>query len=507
MVFTMKKTKQLEDEKVADVCLIAEGSYPYISGGVAYWAHELIKEQKERTFHVLTLMPPNTELDFHYHFPPNVIGHTVYIVEELPEGAASSKAPDGMWEVLFQTLKGLISSPKFEDFGPLLALFENNRDLLGKRILCESKEVWNTFLKLYETVFPSGPFKDYFSLAYTLSRSISSLLLPKLPPAKIYHALCTGYAGFVLHRAKKERGGHCLVTEQGIYSNERRIEISMASWISDVGSLNLDIMHKNQSLKDYWLNAFLSLSHVCFISCDDILSTFEGNQESELTAGADPAKVRTIVHGIHLEEYKNIERKERNEAPVVAFVGRIVPIKDVKTFIRACWIIKDSIENVKFYALGPTEEDPDYFAECQHLVQELGLENEFTFFGEVNLREYFPKIDVVVLTSISEAQPRSVMEAGAIGIPSVLTDVGACRQLLYGKEDESPSLGQGGIVTQLVNPPETAQAVIQLLEDDAFYESCSQAIKKRMQLYYNFQDEQEAYRNLYKKYLTKETSQ
>lgn len=492
----MEKSKE-----IADVCIISEGSYPYITGGVSHWAHELITEQKERTFHVLTLMPPNPDLTFRYQFPRNVVGHNVYIVQDLPKGAAAIRAPSETWDVIKKAFKGMIGSTLFEDFEPLISFFRKYHDVLGSRILCESSEAWNFCIDLYQEIIPAGPFKDYFSMVQALSRSLFSLLLPELPRARIYHALCTGYAGFILHRARLETQAPCMVTEQGIYSNERRIEIAMAEWITDVGSINLALEDKSKSLKDFWLNAFLSLAHACFKSCDEVLSTFDGNQESQIEGGADPAKVRTIVHGIDFKEYASITRKKRDQNPVIAFIGRVVPIKDVKTFIRACGIVKSLLPDARFYALGPTEEDPDYFAECEALVFNLGLEDVFKFYGSVNLKEYFSRIDIVVLTSISEAQPRIIMEAGAVGIPSVATNVGACEQLCFGREEETPPLGQGGIITPLANPEATAYAIIKLLADDELYERCSAAIKKRIETYYRFGQEQEAYRALYQKYL------
>ncbi len=106
-----------------------------------------------------------------------------------------------------------------------------------------------------------------------------------------------------------------------------------------------------------------------------------------------------------------------------------------------------------------------------------------------------------MLTSISEAQPLTLLEAGAVGIPSVATQVGACEQILYGNPDEDPPLGQGGILTPLVNPEATAQAIVQLLSDPVFYQNCSHAIRQRIQTYYRYEQQQEAYRKLYTKYI------
>lgn len=487
-------------EKEADICIVAEGSYPYYSGGVSQWAHELITAHPEFTFHVITLVPPRHELKFLFKFPENVIGHTVYVVQHLPEGSMASKAPKEIWDVLHSTLTHLITSADYDDFEPIIALFEKYRKVLGKKILCESQEAWDLFLKIYRESAHSAPFKSYFATIYTICRSLSSLLLPELPKAKLYHALCTGYAGFLLCRAKKELGVPCIVTEQGIYSNERRIEIFMADWIPVMESLDLALEEKEKTLKDFWLNTFLSLAKACYKSCDEVISTFDGNHSLQIEGGADPKKITTIVHGTDFKEYAGL-RKKRPLPRTVAFVGRIVPIKDVKTFIRACKLVKEAVPDVRLIAAGSTTEDSDYFIECEELAKNLGLGASLQFLGHIDFKKFLADLDLLVLTSISEAQPLVILEAGAAGIPAVATDVGGCRQLLYGSIDESPPLGQGGIITPILNHEATAKAIIRMLTDQKFYDSCCETMAARIEKYYVFEQEQKSYTDIYNGYI------
>lgn len=484
---------------MADICIITEGSYPYYYGGVSEWVHQLIKEHHERTFHVLALVPIHPDLTMLYQFPKNVIGHTVYIVQDLPLGSRENKTPSNMFEVLKPMIKGMIGSSSFKDFEPSINFFRAHQKILGKRILSESMSTWNFFLELYQEVIPSGPFKAYFGTMFTLTRSIYSMLLPELPQAKLFHSVCTGYAGFLLYRAKKEKRAPCLLTEHGIYSNERRIEIAVADWIAEVGALDLDLEDKRKTLKDFWLNAFFSLAHACYTSCEKVISTFDGNQEIQLEGGANTSQLQTIVHGIDLKQYADIRRIPH--PPTAAFIGRVVPIKDVKTFIRACKIVHDALPHVRLYILGPTDADSVYFEECKRLIDLLDLRESLKMMGKVNVKEYLPEIDLIVLTSISEAQPLVILEAGAVGIPAIATNVGACRQLLYGGDKESPPLGQGGIVTPLVNPEATAAAMIRLLTDTDLYNQCSEAIAKRVAAYYQFDQQHAEYRKLYQNYL------
>ncbi|MBU6446270.1 MAG: GT4 family glycosyltransferase PelF, partial [Verrucomicrobia bacterium] len=300
---------------------------------------------------------------------------------------------------------------------------------------------------------------------------------------------------------KHEKKAHCILTEHGVYTNERRIEISMADWIADLHSLDLSLEKSTTTLKQFWYKFFYSMAALCYQSCDAILSTFEGTQQIQKNIGADPKKLKTVVHGINPEQYIPLTKLRTAHPFTVAFIGRMVRIKDVMTYIRACHIVSEKRPDVRFLALGPTTEDPDYFKECLQLISMLGMKEVLQFPGEVDPRAYFPQIDLVVLTSISEVQSLVQLEAGSMGIPAVATNVGAAKEIIDGKEGESPSLGPGGIVTPLVSPEATANAILKFVDDRPFYQTCSAAIAQRIGAYYKLEEEQNFYRELYQSYL------
>jgi glycosyltransferase involved in cell wall biosynthesis len=119
----------------------------------------------------------------------------------------------------------------------------------------------------------------------------------------------------------------------------------------------------------------------------------------------------------------------------------------------------------------------------------------------VKVDDYLPRIDVIALTSISEGQPLVVLEAGAAGIPSVCTDVGDCRALIYGRPNEEPPLGAGGIVTLLTDPIQVGRSILALLTDPQYYKHCSSTIKQRVETYYKMERQTNAYLHLYQSFL------
>ena len=487
----------------ADVCLILEGSYPYVTGGVSNWAHGLIKEQSHLSFHLCSIMPRDGLLQMKYDLPSNVIGLTTIRLNDLPPGAKINSGLAGRMHKALRAPLAKLTSEKAMDLGDLKKVMDVLRDAratLGTEALLDREEAWKQLVELYEAAFPDHSFLDYFWSYRAIAGGVYSTLLAPLPAADIYHAMSTGYAGLMGARAKVETGKPVFVTEHGIYTNERRIEVTSADWLEATSSKALTIDKPRRDLRDMWIDSINNFSRVCYEASDRIITLFAGNQKPQLEDGADAAKMQIIPNGVDVRRYSALAHR-RNATPTIGLIGRVVPIKDIKTFIRACGLLRQTAPEMKAFIIGPTDEDKEYYAECVNLIQLLGLERNITFTGHANVDDYLPSLDVLVLTSISEAQPLVMLEAGAAGIPIVATDVGSCRELIEGTPEENPVLGAGGIVTPLASPASTADAVFTLLSDSALYESCSNAIRERIANYYNENIQQQAYRNLYAEYL------
>ena len=67
-----------------------------------------------------------------------------------------------------------------------------------------------------------------------------------------------------------------------------------------------------------------------------------------------------------------------------------MPIKDIKTFIRAIKEVQSNMPNIEGWIIGPYEEDPQYYKECQLLVGSLDLENNVKFLGMQDITQSTP---------------------------------------------------------------------------------------------------------------------
>lgn len=494
------------EQKQADICLILEGTYPYTMGGVSSWTHDLITMQKHLSFSIVALVSADANLKLAYKLPSNVISLQTVRLQRLPLGYVSlSKSQEReMFARLEQPLLNLQSSANLSDLASIIKIISPYEDKIGRELLLDSKSAWDMLLRMYHQTMPKTSFLDYFWSWRGLFGSLYSVLLAPLPEARAYHALCTGYAGLYLARASIETGKPCMVTEHGIYTNERRIEIANADWLHDIGSFNLSVTKTNgdKEIKDFWIDTFVNYSKLCYEACSKIVTLYKGNQEFQRMDGAERDKLQIIPNGIDFERYNSIKRI--THTPTVALIGRVVPIKDIKTFIKAIGMLKASMPEVLGLVIGPVDEDPEYAQECFELVEHLDLRQSLLFTGKVDIDQHLKSIDVVVLTSISEAQPLVILEAGAAGIPSVATDVGACREMILGDESERPHLDAGGIIVPLSNARAVANALLQLLTKPNYYNKCSRAITKRVQRYYNKVDQYKSYADLYESMMEEE---
>lgn len=478
----------------SDVCLIVEGGYPYVLGGVASWMDALIRASSGIRFSIVSASISSQSRVPKYELPENVVGVSDVILDCCPVGRSPRSRDEARIHEGVSLIKEIIegSSTAMQEFTALLSATG-----FGGAALLDSKSAWKTFEQLYERTIPNGSLIDFFWSWRFLARSVLAVCHTALPQASAFHAVSTGYAGLISAYAKVVTGKPCIVTEHGIYTNERRIELGVASWVFDSGSTGFTVGDKPVQLRDFWLDAFCSFSRISYHFADVVTAQYRANQDYQRADGAAEYKLRIIPNGIDVEFYRRIPRITEPRPPTVLMIGRIVPIKDVRTFIAAIGLLREKVSDVRAILIGPEEEDPDYAAGCHALVSQLGLEETVQFPGRVpDVTTYLARTDVFALTSISEAQPIALMEAAAMAIPAVTTDVGSCRELIEGFGDD-PVVGHGGIVVDVCNPKALAEALAVILLDEQQRVCMGDIMQRRISNLYHKERVRELYERLY----------
>lgn len=146
--------------------------------------------------------------------------------------------------------------------------------------------------------------------------------------------------------------------------------------------------------------------------------------------------------------------------------------------------------------MGPSDEEKEYAKECLELVELLGVE-DVIFTGKVDVTEYLGRMDMTILTSISEGQPLTILESFAAKKPVIATDVGNCRGLIYGEGD---SFGEAGIITHIMNVEEIAAAMVDLARHREKRIGMGENGYRRLRSRYLVNDMRETYRQIYRQF-------
>ncbi|MCI0512996.1 GT4 family glycosyltransferase PelF [candidate division KSB1 bacterium] len=478
-----------QSQACADVCIITEGTYPYVTGGVSSWIHQIISALPELKFSILHISPASDlKITLRYKLPENVISLVnVYlhdaIIHDNPRPGKKHR------DRAFQEIKNFhfdIPKQHLERFEKIFQHLCSSRSRsINTKEIIQSKESWDIIVDFYHRWGGETSFIDYFWTWRFIHIPLFQILNAEIPRARVYHTVSTGYAGLLGAIAKLKYQAPLLLTEHGIYTKERNIEISRSEWIYTESSDRIQARRSQGFFKEIWMKFFIFLGHITYSYADEIITLYGGNQEMQIRYGAPKAKCSIIPNAIKAQIFYPLrEHLERNEIKKVGFVGRVVPIKDVKTFIKACKYVADRYEAVEFLVLGPTDEDEEYFKECVELVKLLDLGEKLTFYGKVDVLKYYPLLDVFVLTSISEGQPLTILEAMAVGVPCIATRVGACEELIYGRTADDQSLGVAGIVTNIGKPTETAAAIYRIISEPELHAKMVAAGYQRVERYY-----------------------
>ena len=483
----------------ADITFILEGTYPFVRGGVSSWIHQMISYLSDFKFSLIFLgSRPEDYKKQYYTFPKNVVHFETHYLHSAwqkmkpkkMKGCPRAYNKCGQMHQFFQTSGQSVPKHLLKEVFRLL----DEPSGLNYHSFLHSECAFESIVDAYDRHHHNQSFIDYFWTVRSMHAPIFMLasLAKKIKETPIIHAASTGYAG-LLGTMIKNNNPHIqyLLTEHGIYTKERKIDLTKA---------NL-----NNFIKNFWIRFFEVISQLTYQAADKIYTLYEDNRLCQIQDGAPAYKTAVIPNGINPDIYNKALKKHSSDIPtIIGFIGRVVPIKDLKTFITALQFIRKDIPNIEGWIVGPLEEEPEYVTQCQDLIASLKLQNVVKFFGYQHIPSLLPQLGLVALTSISEAQPLVILEAFASGIPCVCTDVGSCKQMIEGGlSEQDKALGHAGTIVNIVDPMAVAKASIDLLTNNDKWQQARNAAFKRVNLFYSEQQVFDRYRQIYSASLKK----
>ncbi len=151
---------------------------------------------------------------------------------------------------------------------------------------------------------------------------------------------------------------------------------------------------------------------------------------------------------------------------VFVFVGRLVGDKGINELVRAFKALLSSSqvtgEQPKLLLVGPQESELDPLEE--DTLRDIEENPHILSVGfQKDVRSYFAVSDALVFPSYREGFPNVVMQAGAMGLPSIVSDINGCNEIIVE--------GQNGMIVPAKDATALAEAMQRLVTDRCYFEN------------------------------------
>ncbi|MFD0024456.1 glycosyltransferase [Streptomyces sp. NPDC058382] len=222
--------------------------------------------------------------------------------------------------------------------------------------------------------------------------------------------------------------------------------------------------------------------------------------------GADPAKVRTVHPGMESGRFAALGENEGDGGPdTLVWVGRIEPAKDLVALLHAFAEVRKAEPDALLRIIGAPAQGPEgaaYLAQCRALAAQLFPDEaadahavgdnpvSFEDIGDAevpDLAQAYAAGGIVVLSSVVEGFPISLVEAMFCGRATVSTDVGAVVEVIGGT----------GLVVPPRNPRALADACLALLRDPERRARLGAAARARALELFTVEQNLAAFRGIY----------
>jgi glycosyltransferase involved in cell wall biosynthesis len=192
--------------------------------------------------------------------------------------------------------------------------------------------------------------------------------------------------------------------------------------------------------------------------------------------------VEVLLHGIELDALPadRVEARTRarmllglpEDVPVLGTVGNLRPVKEQSTLLKVLRRLQPAHPDLRLVIVG---EGPLRHALTLE-ARSLGVEHQVVFTGGRNdVPQLLPAFDVFVLSSQFEGLSIALVEALAVGLPSVVTEVGGLPEVVRD--------GVEGLLVPPTRPEPFARAVDRLLSDEQLRRDMSLAALQRSEAF------------------------
>src|SRR6202022_2189279 len=124
-----------------DVCLIVEGGYPYVVGGIGSWIDALMRAAPHLTFHVIAISVSRQARRRNYVLPANAVAVTDILLDVCPPGRPPTHRDADPIKRVLRLLENALTTGDGSTFRDLVGQLRITG--FGQAALLDSKEGWN----------------------------------------------------------------------------------------------------------------------------------------------------------------------------------------------------------------------------------------------------------------------------------------------------------------------------------------------------------------------------
>jgi polysaccharide biosynthesis protein PelF len=487
--------------------MTTEGTYPYASGGVSTWCDALLRNTPDVNYTLLAIMMnPHMEARFD---PPANVGGIINVPlwgTEEPSEFDTGGSFAGLYEQkrrttdedveriflpIFRAFLDAVNAPSDPAaFGRVLVQMEDYFARYDYSVTMKSRPVWTAFVETMNA-FATGAaaslpeparahqIPSLFDLTECLRWLYRFLIVLtiRVPEVSVTHTTAAAFCGIPCITAKVRNGTPMIVTEHGVYLREQTLFLSRFKRLF--------------FCKQFLLNLITAVARANYHHADVVAPVCHYNTRWELAHGTPQHKIRVIYNGVDPETFAPDAKSTHGGGRTrhVVATARIDPLKDVETFLRVAARVRETHRDVRFTIFGSIADRP-YYEKCLALRRELRLEDAVVMGAVANdVVAAYRDADIVLLTSISEAFPFSVIEAMSCERAVVASDVGGVGE----------AVEECGVLVRPRDVDGFARAVRELLDDDNLRARLGKRARARVLEEFRLDGSIAAYLDLYRR--------
>lgn len=487
--------------------LLTDGGYPYATGESKLWCDRLVRGLGGHEFDVYALSrSAHQEECGLLALPPQVVRvQTAPLWTPAAEGGAYGRRDRKRFAGHFGQLAAAVCGGGTDFAAGLYGLAELAADHGGLPAALRSEAA----VRILESscrapganrIVQSARVSDHLAFTDLLERALRPLSLDwytgaRLGAVDLCHAANAGTAALPGLLAQRFFGVPLLVTEYGVQLRAHYLEGGIKR--SPVRAL-LAALYGRLAAEVY--------GQAAVITPGDTHA-----RRWQQKCGADRAKLRTVYPGMEAERFAAVGDRADAGAPdagdpdMLVWVGRVEPAKDLISLLHAFAEIRREEPGARLRIVGAAAEGFDgapYLAHCRALAAQLfpdgpaeahAVGSKPVTFAEIGgpeapeLADTYAGGAVVVLSSVLEGFPVSLVEAMLCGRATVSTDVGAVVEVIGGT----------GLVVPPRNPRALADACLALLRDPARRDRLGAAARARALELFTVEQNVTAFHHIY----------